>query len=56
MKVIYQLWGLISKEQDWDTLIRKIDRLQDCRTKRAAGCICGCRHSPSGTVSPISIP
>ncbi|MBQ7183259.1 MAG: hypothetical protein IJR97_04670 [Clostridia bacterium] len=38
MKVIYQLWGLISKEQDWDTLIRKIDRLQDRRPAQALVC------------------
>ena len=39
MKAVYQLWGLTRPRRDWDTLIKKIERIQDRHP--GAALVCG---------------
>ncbi len=50
MDVIYQLWGLTSKNADWDHLIRQLNRLQDRHPAKAV--VCGI-HAPKDVYSRI---
>ena len=38
MKAIYQLWGLTSRAQDWDSLIQKVGRIQTQHPAEAMVC------------------
>ncbi len=50
MDVIYQLWGLTSKNADWEHLIRQLNRLQDRHPAKAV--VCGI-HAPKDVYSRI---